>query len=472
MQQISTLTELININQKISALMRLPVAAERVSRNVEYATNALYEFDCSLVQMNAHLSTIILLTSLIKQSEGFGNNKVGSGLEEAPFSSHQQPGNLDQDQVNGNEHISALDFSNNLIEIETHTMKAFDELSPSLINLKKTFDILGELNEGASGIGKLFAGIDVLAAPETVSIVAEIMAGAAGLAEAGAVFGPLGLAVGLGALIVGGIAATTEPEGKEEVPDIRQLPSYNKRHCYLDQEESRDRKKLFNANNGLGFGQFVDVNTEMNKDYMVESRMKRVDEALKMDAIAPANINGKWLMGDREKAKTPQLFFTEHESKLTDAEKLAIAEKNIREAAAFDSHLIERQPDMKKVNDDIAKLRKKNNVYKAPEALKEPVYRLPGEEEWKIKLMTEEYEKNGLPAPPQLNVRQHRKNVNFGSHKSSSGLSAGSVITINLNKPMIENFTINTRNGNEGMSEFKTKVEEVLLEILNSANVI
>lgn len=45
-------------------------------------------------------------------------------------------------------------------------------------------------------------------------------------------------------------------------------------------------------------------------------------------------------------------------------------------------------------------------------------------------------------------------------------------ITINLNKPMIGNFTISVRDVKDGMNDFKHKVEEVLLEILNSANVI
>jgi|GEM_PF-5170657 len=47
----------------------------------------------------------------------------------------------------------------------------------------------------------------------------------------------------------------------------------------------------------------------------------------------------------------------------------------------------------------------------------------------------------------------------------------GSVV-INLNKPMIGSFVINTRDVKEGINNFKHEVEEVLLEILNSANVI
>lgn len=45
-------------------------------------------------------------------------------------------------------------------------------------------------------------------------------------------------------------------------------------------------------------------------------------------------------------------------------------------------------------------------------------------------------------------------------------------ISINLNKSLIEHFTINVKDTKEGLIEFKHKVENVLLEILNSANVI
>ena len=45
-------------------------------------------------------------------------------------------------------------------------------------------------------------------------------------------------------------------------------------------------------------------------------------------------------------------------------------------------------------------------------------------------------------------------------------------IVINLNKPMIDHFTINVKDTKEGVADLKRKVEEVLLAILNSANVI
>jgi hypothetical protein len=42
--------------------------------------------------------------------------------------------------------------------------------------------------------------------------------------------------------------------------------------------------------------------------------------------------------------------------------------------------------------------------------------------------------------------------------------------TINFNKSLIEHFTINVKDSREGLRDFKRKVEEVLLEILNSIN--
>jgi muramidase (phage lysozyme) len=67
---------------------------------------------------------------------------------------------------------------------------------------------------------------------------------------------------------------------------------------------------------------------------------------------------------------------------------------------------------------------------------------------------------------------RHATKKQADHYTSSQSTSSRSIITINLNKPMIENFTIRTSNIKEGLNDFKHKVEEVLLEILNSANVI
>ena len=69
---------------------------------------------------------------------------------------------------------------------------------------------------------------------------------------------------------------------------------------------------------------------------------------------------------------------------------------------------------------------------------------------------------------PERNKVSHR----FGEVEKNGITTGGRVININLNKSMIEHFTINAKEVKEGLNDFKHKVEEVLLEILNSANAI
>jgi hypothetical protein len=66
--------------------------------------------------------------------------------------------------------------------------------------------------------------------------------------------------------------------------------------------------------------------------------------------------------------------------------------------------------------------------------------------------------------------------VNTGERKNGTrttrSQSEQRIINLNLNSPIIENFTIQASSGNESMQDFKQKVEEVLLDILKSANAI
>lgn len=68
----------------------------------------------------------------------------------------------------------------------------------------------------------------------------------------------------------------------------------------------------------------------------------------------------------------------------------------------------------------------------------------------------------------------HLTSRNQPDHHQKSSLRKGLQPTtiVNLNKPLIENFIIQVKDAKEGLHDFKRKVEEVLLEILNSANVI
>ncbi len=53
---------------------------------------------------------------------------------------------------------------------------------------------------------------------------------------------------------------------------------------------------------------------------------------------------------------------------------------------------------------------------------------------------------------------------------SAAGSNQGRTVNINLNTPLIGNFTINTNEGRGGIADLRSNVEDALLEILNSAN--
>lgn len=96
-------------------------------------------------------------------------------------------------------------------------------------------------------------------------------------------------------------------------------------------------------------------------------------------------------------------------------------------------------------------------------------YRLPDEDEWEAALK----KINDIPIQPVLKNRGGQNNRQSYSIKNPiTKIPPSKVINININKPMIENLVINTKGENEGLNDFKHKVEEVLLEILNSANTI
>ncbi len=88
----------------------------------------------------------------------------------------------------------------------------------------------------------------------------------------------------------------------------------------------------------------------------------------------------------------------------------------------------------------------------------------------------EEFEKGDLNTDVLHLATDTNKNVegvnNPLDNINSTGNNFGRTVHINLNTPVIGNFTINTKDTNAGLADLKHEVEEVLLEVLNSANTI
>ncbi len=76
----------------------------------------------------------------------------------------------------------------------------------------------------------------------------------------------------------------------------------------------------------------------------------------------------------------------------------------------------------------------------------------------------------GMQKPKVIDFKEQKPGRQFGRQPSEP--DRGRTVEINLNRAMIENFSIHTSNTKEGLVDFKSKVEEVLLEILSNANAI
>ena len=70
------------------------------------------------------------------------------------------------------------------------------------------------------------------------------------------------------------------------------------------------------------------------------------------------------------------------------------------------------------------------------------------------------------------NNNEKAVNGNLSNEIGASYNTNGKSINIHLNKPMIDHFTINVKDAKEGINNLKYQVEEMLLEVLNSANAI
>jgi len=72
----------------------------------------------------------------------------------------------------------------------------------------------------------------------------------------------------------------------------------------------------------------------------------------------------------------------------------------------------------------------------------------------------------------ERNGGKKKKNYSGTAPEVQSEVGGGKVINININKAFIENFSIHAQNIQQGYDGLKQKVEEIFLEILNSANAI
>ena len=342
---------------------------------------------------------------------------------------------------------------------------SFSELPPKIKKLKSALEVVGDLGDGIDGIAGFFSGGNAgLTVSESLIGAIE---GAAGAAEAGAVFGPLGVVVSLSALILGSIAEEALATGKTK--DQNQYLDVNPSHWrkfFWDQEREKDGKKLLQyyvPNGGqLNFKQLDEIDKQLNSELFVDDRLKRVDKDLRETTIGAGELYN--LPVYRKPSNTirdlKKAFFPKYSVDQSTAAKI------------FDGRIGVLNPHgiatIGVGNSMIDKSEKRDKENKLLKPNKEPAWRLPTDDEWNRKT----WQDLGLPKKPALKEKIE-DGYEMSTHKRNAGVNnSGRVINIHLNKPMIENLVINVKDVKDGMTDFRQKVEEVLVEILNTATAI
>ncbi len=79
---------------------------------------------------------------------------------------------------------------------------------------------------------------------------------------------------------------------------------------------------------------------------------------------------------------------------------------------------------------------------------------------------------SGLPVDPENDGFEVARQYNYNREPAKRSDSSGRMVNVNLNTPLIGNLTMSTTQTMNSLDDLRSKVEEVLLEVLNSANAI
>jgi hypothetical protein len=245
----------------------------------------------------------------------------------------------------------------------------------------------------------------------------------------------------------------------------------------------KDYQKLVDLYDVKYYQQPVLVREEPDSRYPNDERKERADRWISnreqyekmIYRLAPGAIGemkNKWVKPKEMNADKylKDNFFAEATTNFTG---IGIDLENIGKPALINTMGVA-AADIAKMYREIAELHNKYGSVIPVTRNTEPVFPLPTYDEWGNSETNIGRASKDLPiSETGLVMRSAREERAEQEYKTFSKPTAGGkIVSININKPMIENFTINTKEMREGMRDFKHKVEEVLVEILNSAGAI
>ena len=362
--------------------------------------------------------------------------------------------------------IKTLEGLHSLTDHTKKLVSVFEEFSPKIKRLGTVLESISNLSEGAAGVAKLFSAAETgITATEGIGAVAEIIAGATGVAEAGAAFGPPGWIVAGAALTVAGITAIVsddedkrkkkrEKRKKDEEDEAdyqRVLQTFQMTETqagqYLRETEQMANKKAhpwkMHRNISMENLKKYEANTAV---YEPSVALQKVDQLYQRQNIPPG---AQYAIADQVKPTASKSFF----EKFYEIELRLESIGRFKGRADFDL-AVKKEIDDARRHDLTSAEKLTPMVRDAANQAKQNILELANE--------------NRVVADgePEIKTKRTEYSVIQGNQEH------GRMININLNRPMIEYFTINTNGVKEGIDDFKHKVEEALLEILSSANAI
>ena len=349
--------------------------------------------------------------------------------------------------------------THNIIKITKNGFEGIEhltELPHALGKVKKGVGILDDAMEAIGGLEELSEATGML---DGLAAGTGMLAGAEGLAVSLIPTGPLGWILGAGALLSAGILYATREhespsisiadEGRELI-DPQRWSDVNKTMAIHGPKALDERQSLYDESVSPYMIERVSKRDWSGRKFFGESAESSNTEAAK-STFDPINRTylSEWANQylHFQPPKEQQLAKMEMRDKIDDIKRIVL----------FDSVFAGRYRTEERGRQEITRAQNQYDQRKAPQ-----IFKLPTEDEWDDVLRAEK----GLSLRGKRTERAQRAEPKTGNARGSFRQ-----ITINLNRPMIEHFTITTNDSKEGLKDFKHKVEEVLLEILNNVNV-
>ena len=331
------------------------------------------------------------------------------------------------------------------------------ELTPGLKRIKQNIGAAGNLFEKASGIGNLLvAANDASTVAEGLAISEQLMVGAAGIAEAASTLGPWGVAAAAAITVVSTVAGAAKREEEQrkkarqervktaqslqtfQVPDT-QVPQYlDHIHRLAKSEQHAWKVEIFPEKENLKkYGRDA-------YDLIIPLPHQQAD-----NLEAKRNLPPNLLKIDDNKLPVRQSYL----QRTFDLRQRLSYAGQTKGMEGFNTVAAEALTAAKKYD----RIHHTGTVNETETGIKEALLSL-------FHAANDGREVSGRY--PNTSKRTIQRSV------SPQQTEGARVINVNLNRPMIENFTINAQGSGDGINDFKHKVEQVLLEILNSANVV